>query len=190
MRESRSCSARPHLSPSGWMKIPRIRRGWRKSARDRAIRPRSTLISGSRMQDWWTKLPQEQFRRQRVRLGWDCLSYNIVSRMADITDGLSHTVMYTESAGRPYLFRRGKLIGPSRRGLVNGGGWCRPASDMSIDGSSGDGATDVGPCAINCTNGTMWAAHRTSSVLRLDWHERAVFVPCRRRRTSAWAMDR
>jgi prepilin-type processing-associated H-X9-DG protein len=61
--------------------------------------------------------------------------------------------MYAESAGRPYLFRRGRLIGPFPDLRVNGGGWCRPASDMSIDGSSGDGTTDVGPCAINCTNG-------------------------------------
>ena len=44
--------------------------------------------------------------------GLGLLSYNIVSRLADITDGLSHTVMYAESAGRPYLFRRGKQIGP------------------------------------------------------------------------------
>jgi prepilin-type N-terminal cleavage/methylation domain-containing protein/prepilin-type processing-associated H-X9-DG protein len=85
--------------------------------------------------------------------GLGLLSYNIVSRLADITDGLSHTVMYAESAGRPYLFRRGKQIGPFPDMRVNGGGWCRPASDMSIDGSSGDGTTDVGPCAINCTNG-------------------------------------
>ena len=29
----------------------------------------------------------------------------------------------------------------------------RPASDFSIDGSSWDGATLPGPCAVNCTNG-------------------------------------
>jgi prepilin-type processing-associated H-X9-DG protein len=85
--------------------------------------------------------------------GLGLLSYNIISRFADITDGLSHTVMFAESAGRPYVFRRGKQIGPFPGLRVNGGGWCRPASDMAIDGSSGDGSTDVGPCAINCTNG-------------------------------------
>ncbi len=36
---------------------------------------------------------------------------------------------------------------------VNAGGWPRPASDYSIDGSSEDGTTFPGRCAINCTNG-------------------------------------
>jgi prepilin-type N-terminal cleavage/methylation domain-containing protein/prepilin-type processing-associated H-X9-DG protein len=85
--------------------------------------------------------------------GLGMLSYNIVSRLADITDGTSHTVMYAESAGRPFLYRRGKLIGTLTQNRVNGGGWCRPASDMSIDGTSSDGATSPGPCALNCSNG-------------------------------------
>ncbi|MEX2315583.1 MAG: H-X9-DG-CTERM domain-containing protein [Pirellulales bacterium] len=41
--------------------------------------------------------------------------------------------------------------GPCAR--VNGGGWCRPASEFGLDGSSYDGATFPSPCAINCTNG-------------------------------------
>jgi prepilin-type N-terminal cleavage/methylation domain-containing protein/prepilin-type processing-associated H-X9-DG protein len=85
--------------------------------------------------------------------GLGMLSYNIVSRFADVTDGLSHTIMYAESAGRPFLYRNGRLVGTISDYRVNGGGWCRPASDMSIDGSSQDGATSPGPCAINCTNG-------------------------------------
>jgi prepilin-type processing-associated H-X9-DG protein len=85
--------------------------------------------------------------------GLGMLAYNLTSRLADITDGLSKTVMYAESAGRPFLYQRGKIIGPFPDKRVNGGGWCRPASDISIDGASGDGKTDVGTCAINCTNG-------------------------------------
>jgi prepilin-type processing-associated H-X9-DG protein len=46
--------------------------------------------------------------------------------------------------------RRSENPGPSAR--VNGG-WCRPASEFGLDGSSYDGATFPGPCAINCTNG-------------------------------------
>ena len=85
--------------------------------------------------------------------GLGMLAYNLTSRLADITDGTSKTIMYAESAGRPYLYRRGRLIESFPTVRVNGGGWCRPASDISIDGSSADGASDVGPCAINCTNG-------------------------------------
>jgi prepilin-type processing-associated H-X9-DG protein len=87
--------------------------------------------------------------------GLGMLSYNIVGKLKDVTDGLSHTIMYAESAGRPFVYRKGQLVSddPTLHRL-NGGGWCRPASDMSIDGASDDGTTDVGPCAINCTNGS------------------------------------
>jgi prepilin-type processing-associated H-X9-DG protein len=37
---------------------------------------------------------------------------------------------------------------------VNGGGWCRPASELNVlRGSSPDGTTFPGPAAINVTNG-------------------------------------
>jgi prepilin-type N-terminal cleavage/methylation domain-containing protein/prepilin-type processing-associated H-X9-DG protein len=85
--------------------------------------------------------------------GLGMLTYNIVSRLVDVTDGLSHTIMYAESAGRPFLYRGRRVVGGPTTNRVNGGGWCRPASDISIDGSSPDGTNFPGPCAINCTNG-------------------------------------
>jgi prepilin-type N-terminal cleavage/methylation domain-containing protein/prepilin-type processing-associated H-X9-DG protein len=75
-------------------------------------------------------------------------------RFADVTDGLSNTIMYAESAGRPYVFRKGlKKFGNYPTDRLNAGGWARPASDFSLDGSSFDGATFPGPCSLNCTNG-------------------------------------
>jgi prepilin-type processing-associated H-X9-DG protein len=39
---------------------------------------------------------------------------------------------------------------------VNGGGWCRPASELDLlRGSSADGTTFPGPNAINVTNGEV-----------------------------------
>lgn len=82
------------------------------------------------------------------------LPKNQEPRMADATDGLSNTILYAESAGRPYIYRNGKRVpGDVNTIHVNGGGWCRPASDFSVEGSSYDGVTRVGPCAVNCTNG-------------------------------------
>jgi prepilin-type N-terminal cleavage/methylation domain-containing protein len=82
------------------------------------------------------------------------LTKNGKPRMADVTDGLSNTIMYGESAGRPFVYRKGaKKFGNLPTDRVNAGGWARPASDFSINGSSYDGATFPGPCAINCTNG-------------------------------------
>lgn len=84
---------------------------------------------------------------------------------ADVTDGLSNTIMYAESAGRPYLWRRGKQVSdlptsvtagspPTNQYVVNGGGWVRPASDIIVRGSNYEGDTiNGGKSGINATNG-------------------------------------
>lgn len=75
-------------------------------------------------------------------------------KMKDVTDGLSNTIMYAESAGRPAIYRKGKQrFGNLPTDRLNAGGWSRPASDFSLDGSSFDGSTFPGPCPLNCTNG-------------------------------------
>jgi prepilin-type N-terminal cleavage/methylation domain-containing protein/prepilin-type processing-associated H-X9-DG protein len=77
-------------------------------------------------------------------------------RFDDITDGLSNTIHLTESAGKPSLYRAGRLVSspPGFTNGVQGGGWCRPASEIpSFSGSSVDGTTFPGLCAVNCTNG-------------------------------------
>jgi len=73
------------------------------------------------------------------------------------SDGLSNTLQLTESAGRPNVYRRGKLVVTAAgNNRVNGGGWCRPASELNIlRGSSPDGTTFPGPAAINATNGEV-----------------------------------
>jgi prepilin-type N-terminal cleavage/methylation domain-containing protein/prepilin-type processing-associated H-X9-DG protein len=90
----------------------------------------------------------------------DKVADGVVSRIqavkfADISDGLSNTLHLTESAGKPNFWRAGKKIAdatPTDR--VNGGAWSRPSSEVALlAGSSTDGATLPGPCALNCTNG-------------------------------------
>jgi prepilin-type N-terminal cleavage/methylation domain-containing protein/prepilin-type processing-associated H-X9-DG protein len=70
----------------------------------------------------------------------------------DVSDGTSNTILITESAGRPQLYRAGKPVGTPPAPYVQGGGWCRPASDITLVGSSQDGTILPGPC-VNCTNG-------------------------------------
>jgi prepilin-type processing-associated H-X9-DG protein len=73
---------------------------------------------------------------------------------AEILDGLSNTILVTESAGKPNLWRLGKQVGQAPNPLVNGGGWCRPASEIAVlAGSSADGVVIPGQYAINYTNG-------------------------------------
>ena len=86
--------------------------------------------------------------------GQGMLAQNEKARLADVTDGLSNTIAYAESAGRPYVFRKGgKQFGDPATNRVNAGGWVRPASDFSVDGASLDGAVIPGPAPINATNG-------------------------------------
>ncbi len=76
-------------------------------------------------------------------------------RFADFTDGTSNTLHLTESAGRPHIYRLGRLVRQANgNDRVNGGGWCRPATDLNVlRGASADGTTFPGPNAINVTNG-------------------------------------
>jgi len=72
---------------------------------------------------------------------------------ADITDGLSNTIAFLESAGRPFVYRNGVPVSSE---LIdhhtNGGGWCRPASEILFSGSNKAG--DVLPgLFVNRTNG-------------------------------------
>jgi prepilin-type N-terminal cleavage/methylation domain-containing protein len=81
----------------------------------------------------------------------------------DVRDGLSHTLLIAEDAGRPeHWTRRGK--GPASagpfdsgndpvvNGRVTGAGWADPSNDLPIHSFSEDGLKSPGPCAINCTN--------------------------------------
>ncbi len=80
---------------------------------------------------------------------------NETARLSDATDGLSYTILYAESAGRPFVYRRGNAVvsADATVARVNGGGWARPASDFSVDGSTLDGSSLPGPYFVNHTNG-------------------------------------
>src|SRR5262249_41851643 len=88
-------------------------------------------------------------------VGDGVVSRTYAVKFADITDGLSNTLHITESAGKPNVWRLGQKVAdatPTDR--VNGGAWSRPGTEVAyLAGSSADGATLPGPCAINCTNG-------------------------------------
>jgi prepilin-type N-terminal cleavage/methylation domain-containing protein/prepilin-type processing-associated H-X9-DG protein len=69
------------------------------------------------------------------------------SRISDIIDGTSNTILVAEDAGRPQLYAaQGQPIAPGKEG-----GWADPNAAFSIDGSNPDG-TVPGPCSMNCSN--------------------------------------
>ena len=81
------------------------------------------------------------------------LPKNAKTDFGDITDGLSNTIAIWESAGRPFVYRRGTLVSSDlTQHHVNGGGWCRAATDVLFAGSNADG-TVVPGLSLNRTNG-------------------------------------
>jgi prepilin-type N-terminal cleavage/methylation domain-containing protein/prepilin-type processing-associated H-X9-DG protein len=77
-------------------------------------------------------------------------------RLTDVPDGLSNTIHLTESAGKPNLYRSGKLVAAaSGTNRVNGGGWCRPASDIVYPVGLAPDGVSAGPQGINATNGFL-----------------------------------
>ncbi len=77
------------------------------------------------------------------------LNSNEQTPMRDIYDGMTHTLLIVECAGRPHLYRMGKFVPGTR---VRGAGWADARNAFSIQGSQFDGTSGSGPCAMNCTN--------------------------------------
>lgn len=84
------------------------------------------------------------------------------TRMAEVTDGLSHTAFLLEDAGRPEFWIRRKR-GPDTTsdgcgnddvvgGVVSGSAWADPAGAIPLHTFTSDGLTCPGPCLMNCTN--------------------------------------
>jgi hypothetical protein len=71
------------------------------------------------------------------------------TRLAAITDGTSTTILVTEVAGRPKHWRSGKSVSTL---LLEGGPWNHFKGGILLQGSTSDGSTKLGPCALNCTN--------------------------------------
>jgi prepilin-type N-terminal cleavage/methylation domain-containing protein/prepilin-type processing-associated H-X9-DG protein len=76
------------------------------------------------------------------------LTLNYLTSLADIRDGASQTILITESAGRPQLWRAGQQVSGV---YTKGGAWVGGMLTFG-QGSTPDGVTMPGPCAINCTN--------------------------------------
>jgi prepilin-type N-terminal cleavage/methylation domain-containing protein len=85
-------------------------------------------------------------------------------RLAEVSDGLSQTILMVEDAGRPTLWRTGKH--QRAEGYAKNGGWADPHYEIALDGSDflstgiGEG---LGPCVMNCTNDNEAYSFHTGS---------------------------
>lgn len=77
--------------------------------------------------------------------------------VAQITDGLSNTLLVVEDASRPWYWEARHFVPPtpptaSPKNSVTGGVWASNLKGVVIDGATYDGSLIPGPCAVNCTN--------------------------------------
>jgi prepilin-type N-terminal cleavage/methylation domain-containing protein/prepilin-type processing-associated H-X9-DG protein len=70
------------------------------------------------------------------------------NHLKDVRDGLSNTVMYMECAGKPDVWRAGRMTG----GLNTKTGWASHATGFDPRLFVPGGCAGVGACAINCCN--------------------------------------
>jgi prepilin-type processing-associated H-X9-DG protein len=71
------------------------------------------------------------------------------TRLMDITDGTTNTILLAEDAGRPRLWQAGR---PGPDEALEGGPWDHFKGPVILLGSSADGTVTPGTCALNCTN--------------------------------------
>ena len=77
------------------------------------------------------------------------LAPNDMANFNQIMDGTSNTIVVTEDAGRPALWRNGRRYQDQ---INNGAVWAGYNNGFYVHGSNSDGMGSWGPCAINCTN--------------------------------------
>jgi prepilin-type N-terminal cleavage/methylation domain-containing protein/prepilin-type processing-associated H-X9-DG protein len=84
------------------------------------------------------------------------LTYDAKTRITDIQDGTSNTIMLAEDAGRPALWAAGPqpmsvAVATAANMTAEQGGWADPGAPFAIDGSEPNG-TIPGNCSVNCSN--------------------------------------
>ncbi len=92
--------------------------------------------------EWGLKVPPAESQN-------GVLSRDKKTKVVQILDGLSNTIMLAEDAGRPSLWRVGKRVGSATTG--DGWGWADPDTGFSVKGTDFDGTGD-GRCIMNCSN--------------------------------------
>jgi prepilin-type N-terminal cleavage/methylation domain-containing protein/prepilin-type processing-associated H-X9-DG protein len=101
-------------------------------------------------------VPLKEINSQLADRGWvdvvgdyrGTLYVNEMTRISEITDGTSNTMLITEEAGLPKRWQRGQQTGAFTPGCP----WASSANHLRVWGSTADGAAPLGSCAINCTN--------------------------------------
>jgi prepilin-type N-terminal cleavage/methylation domain-containing protein/prepilin-type processing-associated H-X9-DG protein len=85
------------------------------------------------------------------------------TRITELTDGTSTTILYSEAAGRSRQCYTGKKCGAYDATKITGPIWADSDNRITVTGTSSDGLSSFGsgPCAMNCNNlqGDIYSFH-------------------------------
>jgi prepilin-type N-terminal cleavage/methylation domain-containing protein/prepilin-type processing-associated H-X9-DG protein len=91
------------------------------------------------------------------------LRQNGPTRILEITDGTSNTIMYSEAAGRDKQCYAGKQCQAYDQTKITGPIWADSDNRITVTGTdaTGKGSIGSGPCAMNCNNlaGDIYSFH-------------------------------
>jgi prepilin-type N-terminal cleavage/methylation domain-containing protein/prepilin-type processing-associated H-X9-DG protein len=91
------------------------------------------------------------------------LRQNGMTRILEITDGTSNTIMYSEAAGRDRQCYTGKQCVAYDQTKITGPIWADSDNRITVTGTdnTGKGSIGSGPCAMNCNNlaGDIYSFH-------------------------------
>ena len=77
------------------------------------------------------------------------MTTNAMTRLRDITDGTSNTLLLVEDAGRPRHWLAGHAGSDQE---IYGCPWVGDGNPVLVMGVTADGVSRPGPCALNCSN--------------------------------------
>ncbi len=90
---------------------------------------------------------------------WRGVMSSTGSTVAQVSDGLSNTLLVVEDANRPQFWVKGRRVpdrepvfGGAGAGATTGGLWADHQKGFGIDGATADGFGAPGDCAVNCSN--------------------------------------
>jgi prepilin-type N-terminal cleavage/methylation domain-containing protein len=93
------------------------------------------------------------------------------TKILDITDGSSNTLLLVEDAGRMQVYARGAAVmpnGPGQVGWTLNSAWADYNVKVTVDGFSGDGLTkNGGCCVVNCNNADEIYSFHTAGAMTL-----------------------
>jgi prepilin-type N-terminal cleavage/methylation domain-containing protein/prepilin-type processing-associated H-X9-DG protein len=76
-----------------------------------------------------------------------------ITRISQVTDGLSNTILMSEDAGRPNQYRSGGRLWAVSTSEGSAGGWADYDTGYTLHSYTLDGSRFPGPCFTSCWNG-------------------------------------